>query len=403
MYQLCKKYLSFVFITMVFIFFISSPVHCNSTKQKLTDHVNGIDVSAWQATINWNDVYQDDIQFAFCKATEGIGWTDPFVHINLNNASEAGVLIGPYHFATPQIDDAIAEAEYFLSVVDDYLIDGYLRPVLDLEQGASLGIEALSHWVHSWMNTIINETGIEPILYVNANYASNYLDYSVNQYDLWIAHWTYDPDLTPETGIWNDWDFWQYSDQGSINGITGNVDLNVFNEDTNDLQDYIIGSANPYIDINQAHFDRGFPIRHAADGDWAGAQSFIPTTNILTKVDLYLRKFGTPEFNLIVKLRENNPQGTIIDTILFTPAEVSHTWEWKIIDFEDVNATSSTNYFITIPPAPSGVQSSFGYEWGYAFGNQYNEGSFWFTRDGGGLWRDLPTMYEFVFKTYGYN
>lgn len=62
-----------------------------------------------------------------------------------------------------------------------------------------------------------------------------------------------------------------------------------------------------------------------------------------------------------------------------------------------------TDYLIVCPPAPSGVTTSFGYEWGYAWGDQYQPGSFWFTRDGGGLWRDLPTMYEFTFRTYGYD
>jgi len=76
--------------------------------------------------------------------------------------------------------------------------------------------------------------------------------------------------------------------------------------------------------------------------------------------------------------------------------------EWFPLDFTDTPITPGTDYFIVCPPAPSGVTTSFGYEWGYAFGNQYDDGSFWFTRDGGGLWRDLPTMYEFVFKTYGY-
>lgn len=69
----------------------------------------------------------------------------------------------------------------------------------------------------------------------------------------------------------------------------------------------------------------------------------------------------------------------------------------------DTPTTPNTDYFIVCPPAPSGITISFGYEWGYAFGNQYDDGAFWFTRDGGGLWRDLPTMYEFCFKTYGYS
>jgi len=157
------------------------------------------------------------------------------------------------------------------------------------------------------------------------------------------------------------------------------------------------------LDVNQSISDRGFPVRHALDGDWAAAQSFIPLANTLTKAEIYMRKFGTPEFNLTVQLRENHPQGTLVDTLIFTPAEVPGSWNWFTLDFTDTPITPGIQYFIVCPPAPLGVTTSFGYEWGYAFGNQYDDGSFWFTRDGGGLWRDLPTMYEFTFRTYGYS
>jgi len=92
----------------------------------------------------------------------------------------------------------------------------------------------------------------------------------------------------------------------------------------------------------------------------------------------------------------------LIDTITISSDEISTLLDWLELDFEDITTDSATDYLIVIPPAPSGVTTSFGYEWGYAFGNQYDDGSFWFTRDGGGLWRDLPEVYEFVFKTYGY-
>jgi len=158
-----------------------------------------------------------------------------------------------------------------------------------------------------------------------------------------------------------------------------------------------------YNHSNQSLFDRGFPIRHALDGDWAGAQSIKPLFIILTKTEIYLRKFGTPEFNLMVELRSDNPQGPLIDTLEFTPEQTPSDWEWFLLGFNDTIITPGIEYFIVIPPAPSGVTTSFGYEWGYAFGNQYDDGAFWFTRDGGGLWRDLPTMYDFVFRTYGYS
>jgi hypothetical protein len=154
-------------------------------------------------------------------------------------------------------------------------------------------------------------------------------------------------------------------------------------------------------EVQQLEFDRGFPVRHAVDGDWAGAQNFTPTGDVLTSTELYLRSFGTPEFDLTVELREDDPQGTLLDTQVFSPGEVPSSWEWFIIDFDDVMIDPGTDYFIVVPPAPSGVTTSFGYEWGYAIGNPYADGSFWFTRDGGGLWRDLPDSYEFSFIVHG--
>lgn len=163
----------------------------------------------------------------------------------------------------------------------------------------------------------------------------------------------------------------------------------------------LLRSSNESIDIEQNTFDRGFPIRHAEDGDWAGSQNFTPMVNTITKVELYARMFGTAQFDLVVELREEGPEGTLVDSVTFSPYEVPNSWSWIEIDFTDVSVNPNTDYFICIPPAPSGVNTSFGYEWGYAFGNQYDNGSFWFTRDGGTLWRDLPTMYEFCFRTYG--
>ena len=190
-----------------------------------------------------------------------------------------------------------------------------------------------------------------------------------------------------------------YSSEG-----TYNVSLTVIDDDgtsSNTVKAINISDLVEIIDINQTVFDRGFPIRHAVDGDWAGAQSFQPTTVSITKAEIYLRKFGTPEFDLVVEIREDDPQGSLVDSMSFSPSEVPSSWSWFEVDFTDVTVQPDTDYFIVCPPAPSGVTTSFGYEWGYAFGNQYDDGAFWFTRDGGGLWRDLPAMYEFAFRIHG--
>ena len=152
---------------------------------------------------------------------------------------------------------------------------------------------------------------------------------------------------------------------------------------------------------DQIIFDRGFPVRHTLDGNWGGAQNFTPTVDTVTSVDLYLRKMGTPEFDLTVELRQDGPQGTLLDTVVIPIANVPTSWTWLTIDVADTTVGAGSDVFIVLPQAPSGVTTSFGYEWGYALGNQYDGGSFWFTRNGGVLWRDLPTMYDFVFCVYG--
>ena len=193
-------------------------------------YVNGVDVSHWQGSIIWSKVYGAGYRFAFVKASEGVGWVDPNFEANMKDGRNAGLLMGAYHFARPDLgNNPKDEAEYFISVASEYLREGFLRPALDLEVGSTLGKDALSNWVRVWMETVKNETGIEPIIYVNSYYANNYLDVSLAKYELWIAHWTYDPSVFPNTGIWETWSFWQYSDKGSVPGITGNVDLDLFN------------------------------------------------------------------------------------------------------------------------------------------------------------------------------
>jgi len=167
------------------------------------------------------------------------------------------------------------------------------------------------------------------------------------------------------------------------------------------LKTIIVTEAGETVLEEQTVNDRGFPIRHTWDGDWGAAQNFTTTGSTINSVDIILRKFGSPEFDLIVELREGGPEGTLIDSIVFIPDDVSSSWDWLHIDVIDTAVTPESDYFIVLPPAPSGVSTSFGYEWKYAFGDQYQPGSFWFTRDGGGLWRDLPTMYEFSFCVFG--
>ena len=209
----------------------------------------GIDVSHWQGDIAWSQVSQAGYSFAFIKASEGNGWKDANFDTNMNGAYSAGILAGAYHFARPDLGNSASdEATWFVNVAGNYIKPGYLRPVLDVEKGGgSLSNTALSNWITTWMDTVKSKTGVEPIIYTNRNYATNYLDTALTKYDLWIAEYFIpcDSTKTPYTGIWSGtWDFWQWCDKGNVPGITGDVDVNLFNGDQTQLSKFVITSQN---------------------------------------------------------------------------------------------------------------------------------------------------------------
>ena len=213
--------------------------------------VYGIDVSRWQTSINWPAVYADGKRFAFCKATEGTSMVDPWFTINAVNGRAAGVLVGFYHFARPLDNNPITEARHFVKTAAPYLIQGNLLPVLDLESGESLGRSALSMWAKDWLGEVQRLTQLRPIIYINRNFAANYMTPDLAAWPLWIAAPGFGAG-TPVAGIgaWTDWTFQQYSWTGRVNGVGGgavDTDLNAFRGTVADLVPLQIPAINQAI------------------------------------------------------------------------------------------------------------------------------------------------------------
>ncbi|HEV7230786.1 MAG TPA: GH25 family lysozyme [Bacteroidia bacterium] len=202
----------------------------------------GLDVSHYQGTVNWTQVKGAGKTFAWAKSTEGINITDANFAGNATNGVAAGMYVCAYHFAHPLTNSAASEASFFLSVAGSYIKSCNLMPALDLEDpsgGPSLTTMSsanLTAWVQAWMTAVKNQTGITPVLYVNGSIAT-YLGSGAHAYNLWIA----DPDGSSTAppaniGSWSTWTFKQYSFTGTCTGVSGQIDLDVFNGDLNALK-----------------------------------------------------------------------------------------------------------------------------------------------------------------------
>jgi len=206
----------------------------------------GIDVSHYQGSINWSSVKAAGIEFAWAKASEGTGTGDAYFTANESGAKAAGVPIGAYHFAHPELHAPADEAAHFWITAKDYIKGGgdYIQPMLDMESFSGLvGASSFSDWANQWCNIIVSNAAaigvtIKPVIYVGECNACNF-DTSIAQWIPWIAHYTADD---PQTGTpWTSpcpgctrwgagvWKIWQYSSTGSVPGISGNCDRDVFN------------------------------------------------------------------------------------------------------------------------------------------------------------------------------
>lgn len=185
--------------------------------------LQGIDVSHHQKRIDWETVTATyDLHFAFVKATEGSDFSDSLFCRNWETLRKLGVRRGAYHFFR-SYGCGYEQALHFLQTVE--LEPGDLAPVLDLETTDNMPPEIMLEEARIWLQTVERSLNVKPILYTNQNFYERYLSGVFDQYPLWIARYS---EAAPALSGPARWDFWQYSNQGWVDGIPQKVDLNVF-------------------------------------------------------------------------------------------------------------------------------------------------------------------------------
>lgn len=203
---------------------------------------DGIDVSHWQGNIKWDRVKNAGVQFAIIKASEGTGFVDSEFRKNWRESKSNGIVRSAYHFFRPELDGA-AQAEHYLKVVGS----GWDFPLsIDVEQPCNMqGSVCVPYSVNKSQSTsnlkkmidrIKLKTGQNPIIYTSDvmwRLMTTEPSWAGDEYPLWVAAYNNSgPGKLPKG--WSDWTIWQYSSNGKIDGISGNVDLDKWSKNGSD-------------------------------------------------------------------------------------------------------------------------------------------------------------------------
>lgn len=184
--------------------------------------IRGIDVSHHQGEIDWRRVADDDVVFAYIKASEGGDYSDPDFSRNRAGAERAGIRAGAYHFFTlcrPGAD----QAENFLAAIGEP--GSMLPPTVDLEFGGNCAKrpspQDLAGELRAFLDRVEARLARRAVLYMTEEFRDAY------------------GKALPERRMWrrslfmrprgDDWAIWQYHNAGWVAGVAAQVDLDVFN------------------------------------------------------------------------------------------------------------------------------------------------------------------------------
>ena len=192
----------------------------------------GIDVSEFQGDIDWEQVKQAEIDFAFIRIGyrtygDGIVTFDSAFQRNIEGALAAGIKVGAYFFSqATTTEEAVEEADAVIDALAPYDIT---YPVVydwelvyhDNARTDDVSVEALADCCVAFCERV-KDSGYTPMIYQNTGTAMHKLDLPrVKDYDFWLAEYSSKP------SYYYDFKIWQYSNTGHIPGVEGDVDLNI--------------------------------------------------------------------------------------------------------------------------------------------------------------------------------
>jgi lysozyme len=242
--------------------------------------VEGVDVSEFQGSIDWNAVHGSGRDFAITRVSDGTGHPDPTFSANWSGIKAAGMVRGVYQFFRAS-EDPTAQADLLVNAIGA-LGPADLPPVADVEVGDGVSGGTLVANLATWVSVIKAKTGRTPMIYT----APGFWDPLPNTGQfagevLWVANWQVSCPDTPTP--WTGWTFWQYDDgqtTPNVPGISGAVDKDRFNGSLAQLQS--LGGPAPWA---AQYVSQSFPLASTALTMVAGqtVPSYIELKNVGTK------------------------------------------------------------------------------------------------------------------------
>lgn len=202
--------------------------------------IRGVDVSSYQGVIDWNILSQQDIDFAFIKATEGSNLQDSKFTYNWGNARNTKLKIGAYHFFSYD-SSGMAQAKNFIQTVPN--LERMLPPVVDIEfyrdnEKNPISKQTTSEILDELLNELEKHYRKKPIIYATQKSYELYIKGAYQSNPIWIR----DIIKTPTLPDKRNWTFWQYSPRKILKGYSGEekyIDMNVFNGTKSDFENFV--------------------------------------------------------------------------------------------------------------------------------------------------------------------
>ncbi len=189
----------------------------------------GIDVSKYQPSINWAAVKSSGVDYAIIRcgyrgSSTGALIEDPYFKSHIKGAKAAGLKVGVYFFTTAVTEaEAVEEASMCAYLCNGYGLD---FPIfMDCESSPRAGYNGMSASqrtaiIKAFCNTV-KSAGYSAGVYANKTWLSSYMNAGeLSGYKIWLAQYNSAPTYSGK------YDMWQYTSKGSVNGISGYVDMN---------------------------------------------------------------------------------------------------------------------------------------------------------------------------------